>query len=296
LLGIFVYLFQGVAGLQEEVEKNKELAREERLISEEIDRVTEETEHLLSQIDELEQFTSKALDELESGELDVSELEEDVAGNNESEIVAAGGGGEERDWDQKLLTQERSLEESSEELSTQHRELENRRNYEVLSRARRNVESLQEMLPEKGETIKELKEDAEVHQDRMMATPEGWPTQGRFISGYGNRRDPITYDLSFHSGVDIANSRNTPIYATAYGTVVYANYRGAYGNLVIIDHGYGYETYYAHLNRIEVSKGENVSRGDRIGLMGSTGRSLGDHLHYEVHLDGETQDPKDYMD
>ena len=98
-----------------------------------------------------------------------------------------------------------------------------------------------------------------------------------------------------HKGLDFASSLNTPIYATADGTVKFSGTQSGYGNVVVLDHGSGYETYYAHLNRRLVTVGQTISRGDRIALMGNTGRSTGVHLHYEIRKDGVAVNPMTYI-
>ncbi|MGY6411444.1 MAG: DUF5930 domain-containing protein [Alkalilacustris sp.] len=117
----------------------------------------------------------------------------------------------------------------------------------------------------------------------------------RFTSGFGTRRDPKTGRTRMHNGVDFAGPRGTPIRATADGVVQHAGWRGGFGNTVIIRHAFGIETLYAHLHSIDVRPGQRVSRGDRIGGMGTTGRSTGVHLHYEVHLNGRPIDPMTYI-
>lgn len=117
----------------------------------------------------------------------------------------------------------------------------------------------------------------------------------RFTSGFGNRRDPITGRSRMHSGVDFAGPRGTAILATADGVVKKAGWQGGYGNTVVIQHAFGIETLYAHLSQISVKEGQRVSRGDRIGGMGTTGRSTGVHLHYEVHLGGSPVNPMTYI-
>lgn len=118
----------------------------------------------------------------------------------------------------------------------------------------------------------------------------------RFTSGYGFRRDPKGGGRRMHNGIDLAGPRGTPIFATADGLVVSAKREGGYGNVVRIRHAFGHETVYAHQNRIHVEPGQKVSRGDRIGDMGSTGRSTGVHLHYEVHLRGRPTNPMTYLE
>ena len=117
----------------------------------------------------------------------------------------------------------------------------------------------------------------------------------RFTSGFGTRRDPKTGGYRAHNGIDLAGSTGTPIHATADGVVVFASRQRGFGNLIKIRHEFGFETLYAHLNRIRVKVGDRVSRGNRIGDMGSTGRSTGTHLHYEVRIGGKPVNPMTYI-
>ena len=127
--------------------------------------------------------------------------------------------------------------------------------------------------------------------------PFATPVQSafRFTSGFGNRRDPKTGGRRMHKGVDFAASSGTPIYATADGVVVHAGWQSGYGRLVKIQHEFGIETRYAHLSRLRVKVGQRVSRGDRIGDMGASGRVTGVHLHYEVRVGGRAVNPMIYI-
>jgi murein DD-endopeptidase MepM/ murein hydrolase activator NlpD len=116
------------------------------------------------------------------------------------------------------------------------------------------------------------------------------PVQGMLTSGFGVRR------RDNHKGLDIANSMGTPIRAAAAGTVTYAQYNsGGYGNLVIISHGNGVQTYYGHCSKLYVTQGQTVSQGEVISAMGSTGISTGSHLHWEVRINGVAQNPRNYL-
>ena len=117
----------------------------------------------------------------------------------------------------------------------------------------------------------------------------------RFTSGFGYRRDPKNGGRRMHSGVDFAGPVGTPLYATADGVVVHAGWQSGYGRLVKIKHQFGIETRYAHMSRIRVKVGERVSRGDRIGDMGASGRVTGPHLHYEVRVGGRAVNPMIYI-
>ncbi len=134
---------------------------------------------------------------------------------------------------------------------------------------------------------------------RMAAqkAPFANPTRAavRFTSGFGTRRDPKTGGRRMHSGLDFAGPHGTPIHATADGVIKLARSHGGYGRTVIIQHEFGIETLYAHMSHIRVNEGQRVSRGDRIGDMGSTGRSTGTHLHYEVRIGGTAVNPMTYI-
>jgi murein DD-endopeptidase MepM/ murein hydrolase activator NlpD len=123
------------------------------------------------------------------------------------------------------------------------------------------------------------------------ATPSMWPAYGWLSSGMGPRRDPVTGGADYHSGLDIAGERGQPVYATAAGTIRHTGYQGAYGNLIVIDHGFGLESRYGHLLKYLVKEGSKVQRGDIIAQVGATGRATGYHLHYEVFANGRLINP-----
>ena len=133
----------------------------------------------------------------------------------------------------------------------------------------------------------------------VPAVPPVLPEKGSYhiSSPFGGRTDPVRGGYEYHRGQDIAAKRGTPVYATGEGLVVKADYHfGGYGNEIIIDHGYGYQSRYAHLNTIEVAEGMKVLRGTRIGTIGSSGKSTGPHLHYEVLYRGSQINPMNFMD
>lgn len=135
-------------------------------------------------------------------------------------------------------------------------------------------------------------------QDGVIAVPSDKPVKAsvEFTSGFGVRSDPFRFSAAMHPGIDLAGHYGTPIYATADGTVLRAGWNsGGYGNLVEIDHGRGITTRYGHMSAILVSAGQHVARGQQIGRMGSTGRSTGNHLHYEVRIDGRAVNPIPFM-
>lgn len=132
-------------------------------------------------------------------------------------------------------------------------------------------------------------------RNMLAATPAIRPTSGWTTSRFGHRTSPFTGRREFHKGLDIANRAGTPILATADGVVTFAGRKGALGKVVVIDHGHGFVTRYAHLSQALKKRGEGVARGDIIGQMGSSGRTTGPHLHYEVHLNGVPVNPEKYI-
>ena len=133
--------------------------------------------------------------------------------------------------------------------------------------------------------------------DVAHALPLAQPTQGtRQASGFGVRTDPITGQPAFHPGLDFAGPIMTPVHATAPGVVSFTGVRNGYGNVVEIDHGHGLKTRFAHLAAIWVSTGQRVAIGEKLGGIGSTGRSTGPHLHYEVWVDGRPQNPERFLE
>lgn len=129
----------------------------------------------------------------------------------------------------------------------------------------------------------------------FSAKPVGWPVKGWLTSLFGMRKSPFTGRRVFHEGIDIACRTGTPVTASADGIVSRAGIKSGYGKLVIVDHGYGYQTYYGHNSKIFVKVGQRVKRGDKISAVGSTGRSTGPHLHYEVRLNGTPVNPRKYL-
>ena len=129
-----------------------------------------------------------------------------------------------------------------------------------------------------------------------IAIPSAEPVKGTALtSGYGVRSDPFRGRAAMHAGIDLAAPLGTPIYATADAIVQRSEWVNGYGNLVELNHGRGIQTRYGHLSRSMVSAGQKVKRGDVIALMGSTGRSTGSHLHYEVRIDGKAVNPVPFM-
>lgn len=150
---------------------------------------------------------------------------------------------------------------------------------------------LKDLLQGLESRLQTVRSDVDKRNQLAAATPSIWPTHGWLSSSMGNRADPLTGERDFHPGLDISADKGDPVYATADGQVTHATSAGNYGNLVIVDHGYGLETRYGHLSAFKITHGQKVRRGDLLGLVGSTGRTTGPHLHYEVRANGRILNP-----
>ncbi|MGK7889412.1 MAG: peptidoglycan DD-metalloendopeptidase family protein [Leptolyngbyaceae cyanobacterium] len=164
-------------------------------------------------------------------------------------------------------------------------------------------QAAQERLPALTSTLDQqvkpaLNETLAEEFARTNAVPSIRPVKAdlEISSTFGIRRNPFGWGYEMHSGIDFAGPAGAPIYATAPGIVTTADWGRGYGYHVIVDHGYGYETLYAHLSEFKVALGDEVDRTDVVGLMGNTGRSTGTHLHYSVYKNGELVDPAEYLD
>ena len=150
---------------------------------------------------------------------------------------------------------------------------------------------LKDLLQGLESRLVSVRSDVDKRNQLAAATPSIWPTHGWLSSSMGNRTDPLTGGRDFHPGLDISADKGDPVYATADGKVTHAASAGNYGNLVIVEHGYGLETRYGHLSTFKIKMGQQVKRGDLLGLVGSTGRTTGPHLHYEVRANGRILNP-----
>jgi murein DD-endopeptidase MepM/ murein hydrolase activator NlpD len=152
-------------------------------------------------------------------------------------------------------------------------------------------DELSELITSMKETSNALKPQIEAQLEYLDALPDNVPLEGRISSGFGYRRHPVTGLRSFHYGIDITGNRGDDIQAAGSGIVTFAGWSGNFGKVVIISHGYGYETVYAHNDKILVEVGDVIEKGQIISKVGSTGRSTGPHLHFEIHFNDEIIDP-----
>lgn len=158
-----------------------------------------------------------------------------------------------------------------------------------------DMENLKYQIKITMETVGEIKDYLSQQRDIYFATPKGWPAEGRITSAFGNRVHPMSGKKDYHSGIDIAADPGTSVHATADGIVSFAGFSGGNGNLVVIEHGFGFSTFYAHNKKVNVKVGQKIKRGDVISYIGSTGSSTGPHVHYEVWEDGKALNPYKFL-
>ncbi len=171
-------------------------------------------------------------------------------------------------------------------------------NRKVIKYTQANLNMLSDIFPKEQKDLHRLKNDVLRYKDYLASKPKGWPIEGgkgQVVSGFGYRMHPILKKRLFHEGIDISIWYNHKVTATGKGKVIYAGVGSGYGRFIIIDHGYGYRTLYAHNNRLLVRAGDYVKRGDVISLSGNSGRSTGPHLHYEIQVNKKPVDPMDYI-
>lgn len=158
-----------------------------------------------------------------------------------------------------------------------------------------DLERLEREIALRAESLEALTSYLTDQKDRLAATPSIWPTKGYVSSKFGPRNSPFTGRLQHHMGVDIAAALGTPIVAPADGVVTFAGKMAGYGRAIVINHGFGFKTFYAHNQDNKVTKGERVKRGQVIGRVGSSGYSTGSHLHYEVLVKESPVNPLKYI-
>jgi murein DD-endopeptidase MepM/ murein hydrolase activator NlpD len=158
-----------------------------------------------------------------------------------------------------------------------------------------DMEALKKQIDEKMESVAEIRKTISAQKDIHLATPSGWPVPGPVSSGYGYREHPKSGDRKFHSGMDISVPQGTRVKATADGIVSFSGWSEGGGNTVVLEHGHGFSTAYAHNQRNLVRVGQRVRREDVIALSGATGISTGPHVHYEIWKNGRHVNPDGYL-
>ena len=259
---VLVSFFNSLNSAQAALPELIDLRQENRIMSEQIEALANETELMLENLQRLQNLERKLMemsDYDDTSSIQSIDVDEDESRNFRTALVS--------------------------------------RNYTTVDRMSSGIQVLQTALPDQEDRLATLKETIEEQQRREAATPSMWPTLGFISSPFGWRRHPITRGQDYHTGIDIAgrNINGNPVYASGKGTVTFAAYRASYGYLVIVDHGYGFSTYYAHLSRMRVRAGQSIEAGTLIGNVGSTGDSTGPHLHYEVRRWGTPVNPLNYL-
>lgn len=180
---------------------------------------------------------------------------------------------------------------------SRYRELQQLSDAGLVTRLTQSMDLLERQLFAQVQSFDQLRVTLGQQKEKLAHIPSVLPvsiSDYTMSSGYGYRRDPIYGSSKFHEGLDFAAATGTNVFATADGTISVAGRQAGYGNCIDIDHGYNYLSRYAHLSEVLVKEGEPVKRGQLIGKVGSTGKSTGPHLHYEVRFRGEPQNPVNY--
>ncbi|HAH54707.1 MAG TPA: peptidase M23 [Flavobacterium sp.] len=183
--------------------------------------------------------------------------------------------------------------------ANRYKDLEGYNNSQLVSNTTKRIDVLRKQLAIQSKSLDDILKMAKAKDKLLAAIPAIQPVKNenlkRMVSGFGYRTDPFTKARKMHEGMDFTARTGTPIYATGDGVVARAdNTASGYGNHIVIRHGFGYETLYAHLSRYKCRRGQSIKRGDIIGYVGSTGRSEGPHLHYEVHKNGKVVNPLNF--
>ncbi len=163
------------------------------------------------------------------------------------------------------------------------------------SELQRQIDQIVQAIDLRRESQEEIQGFLNDQRSLLAAKPKGWPVKGWITSSFGMRKDPFNGGRKMHEGMDIASRTGTPVFATADGIVSQAETAPGYGKLVVVDHGYGYKTYYGHNSKIFVKVGQRVKRGDKVSAVGNTGRSTGPHVHYEVRRNGVPLNPRKFL-
>jgi murein DD-endopeptidase MepM/ murein hydrolase activator NlpD len=167
---------------------------------------------------------------------------------------------------------------------------------EFLDTGSLDMESIRAQIDEATKSVTDIKQYIAEQKDLYLATPKGWPVPGYISSKYGYRNHPKSGRRQLHTGVDISTPLGTEVLATADGVVTFSGKTRLSGNVLVIEHGRGFSTAYAHNKKNLANVGQRVNRGEVIGLAGSTGRSTGPHVHYEIWKDGRHVNPSKYLE
>ncbi len=280
---LYNYYEENYIGVSKKLEEYKGIKAENQKLKSELYALAQDTEVLIQNLEQLQEYNKEIK----------GMIENDKVGNQAAT---------EEKVDLQLrtfLTENTPIIQTGLPIGGGEFQLNYQPSQSIIEKAKNNISMLKEELPGQEKRLNKLEMSVKEYNDLRAAIPTIWPLLDKgdaYISSeYGWRKDPFTNKQGIHEGLDIGVWYNTPVLATADGVVKYAANNGGYGLLVVIEHGYGYETRYAHLNKTLVKKGQRVSRGDKIALSGNSGRSSGPHLHYEVRTNNIPQNPRKYI-
>ena len=267
---IAVTLFLDYRYVVNQVFENRELQSENRRLRQSVQLYKNRMESVESSLDRIENFSARLKMITNLVDRDQVSKQLDLPLPNANTNVNLFSEVDPKNQDPKTMEERQTLDKQYEKIS-----------YSSLS-LEQNLHDLYELLSDQKSFLKAL--------------PTKKPAEGYFTSGFGVRVSPMGEGERMHEGLDIANAVGTPIRAPAQGTVIFAGRKSGYGNIVILDHGYGLETWYGHASKILVKSGQLVKRGQTMALLGNTGeRSTGPHVHYEVRVHGIPVDPLNYI-
>lgn len=279
---LYNYYEQNYIGTSKKLEELKGVRAENQQLKNELYILAQDTEKLKESLDQLQEYNKEIKDMIEVDE------SASQASNEEGNLKL-----------RTIFSENNPIIQIGSPIGGGEFQLNNLFSRDIIDQAKKNISMLKEKLPGQKENLNKLEMSVREYNNLMAATPAIWPLADNgdayISSDYGWRKDPFTGKQEIHEGLDIGTWYNTPVLATADGVVKFVGRNGGYGLLVVLKHDYGYETRYAHLNKLLVKKGQKVSRGDKIALSGNSGRSNGPHLHYEVRVNNIPQNPRQYI-
>jgi murein DD-endopeptidase MepM/ murein hydrolase activator NlpD len=287
LIGIFTVLLAAMMLINywfvmNQISENKELRLENRKLKQQVQVYKNKSDTIESTLERIKTFTTrlKVITNIE----DKGDVVKNLNTLPDANSNIAGAGAEVAALQAQLFPNESPTEEERALLQRDYLDLTH-----SLDRLERSALTLEQIVQDQTELLADKK-------SFLAALPTRKPAEGYFTSGFGVRRSPFGGGPDkMHEGLDIANAPGTSIFATADGVVAHADVRSGYGQLVVIDHGYGLETWYGHNRKILVTRGQKIRRGEIISQLGTSGRSTGPHLHYEVRVRGTPVDPLAYI-
>jgi murein DD-endopeptidase MepM/ murein hydrolase activator NlpD len=166
---------------------------------------------------------------------------------------------------------------------------------QLMAKMEKEIEALEGAAKQQEASFSQLGRFLENKRNRLSSTPSIWPVRGWLTGEFGYRRSPFTGQKQLHEGLDIATGTGTPVVAPANGVVLFSGVMPGWGHAIVLNHGYGYRTFFAHNSKNVASRNQKVKRGEVIGYIGNTGNSTGPHLHYEIHVNGVPRNPLNFI-